>query len=165
MDFFRGVDGMKGQAKVIDELNARLSEELTAINQYMVHAEICDNWGYKRLHELIQKRAIGEMKHAEKLISRIIFLEGLPIVSKLNKVSIGSDVEKQHKNDWDAENGAIKNYNGSIKVAADLGDNGTRDMLQSILNDEEGHIDEIETQLDQIEQMGIQNYLTEQTEE
>jgi bacterioferritin len=156
---------MKGQDKIIAELNTRLAEELTAINQYMVHAEVCDNWGYERLHNLIQKRAIVEMKHAEKLISRIIFLEGMPIVSKLNQINIGPDVEKQHKNDWAAENDAVKNYNGSIKVAADLGDNGTRDMLQSILNDEEGHIDEIEVQLDQIKQMGIQNYLSEQTED
>jgi bacterioferritin len=163
MDCFRGVDHMKGQEKVIAELNARLAEELTAINQYMVHAEMCDNWGYKRLNELIEKRAIVEMKHAEKLIARIIFLEGMPVVSHLNQINIGSDVEKQHKSDWGAENDAIKGYNASIKVAADLGDNGTRDLLQSILNDEEGHIDGIEAQLDQIKQMGIQNYLSEQT--
>jgi bacterioferritin len=156
---------MKGQAKIIDELNARLAEELTAINQYMVHGEICDNWGYERLHKLIEKRAIVEMKHAEKLIARIIFLEGMPIVSRLNQVNIGTDVEKQHKNDWAAENDAVKNYNASIKVATDLNDNGTKELLDSILTDEESHIDEIETQLDQIKQMGIQNYLSEQTED
>jgi bacterioferritin len=162
MDCFRGVDRMKGQEKVIAELNARLAEELTAINQYMVHAEVCDNWGYEKLHELIQKRAIVEMKHAEKLITRIIFLEGMPIVSKLNQINIGADVEKQHKNDWEAENGAVKNYNASIKVATELGDNGTKELLDSILKDEESHIDEIEAQLDQIKQMGIQIYLSEQ---
>ncbi len=165
MDCFSGVDRMKGQEQVINELNARLAEELTAINQYMVHAEICDNWGYERLHKLIEKRAIVEMKHAEKLIARIIFLEGMPIVSKLNQINIGADVEKQHRNDWAAENDAIKNYNHSIKVATDLGDNGTKELLDSILKDEEDHIDEIEAQLDQIQQMGIQNYLSEQTED
>jgi bacterioferritin len=155
---------MKGQEKVIAELNARLAEELGAINQYMVHAEMCDNWGYGQLDKLIEKRAIAEMKHAEKLIGRIIFLEGIPIVNKLSQINIGADVEKLHRNDWTAESDAIKSYNASIKVATDLGDNGTRDLLTSILKDEEDHIDEIEAQLDQIKQMGIQNYLTEQTE-
>jgi bacterioferritin len=153
---------MKGNEKIIKQLNARLADELTAINQYMVHAEMCENWGYKRLHEAIQKRAITEMKHAEKLIARLLFLEGSPTVSKLNKISIGADVEKIHKNDWKAEETAIRDYNVDIRQAAELGDNGTRDMLQSILNDEEEHIDWLEAQLDQIKQIGIQNYLVEQ---
>jgi bacterioferritin len=153
---------MQGQQKVIAQLNARLADELTAVNQYMVHAEMCDNWGYKHLHEAIQKRAIGEMKHAEKLIARLLFLEGMPTVSKLNKINIGPDVEKMHKNDWKAEETAIKDYNADIRLAGELGDHGTRDMLQSILNDEEGHIDWLEAQLDQIKQIGIQNYLVEQ---
>ncbi len=153
---------MKGQEKVIKKLNARLADELTAINQYIVHAEMCENWGYKHLHEVEQKRAIDEMKHAEKLIARIIFLEGKPIVSKLNKITIGADVEKQHKNDWKAENTAIGDYNEDIRLAVELGDNGTRELLESILVDEENHIDWIEAQLDQIQQMGIQNYLVEQ---
>jgi bacterioferritin len=165
MDCFSGVARMKGQEQVINELNARLAEELTAINQYMVHAEIDDNWGYERLHKLIEKRAIVEMKHAEKLIARIIFLEGMPVVSQLNQINIGSDVEKQHRSDWASENDAIKNYNRSIKVATDLADNGTKELLESILKDEEDHIDEIEAQLDEIQQMGIQNYLSEQTGE
>jgi bacterioferritin len=155
---------MKGQEKVIEMLNARLADELTAINQYIVHAEMCENWGYKHLHEIEQKRAIDEMKHAEKLISRIIFLEGRPTVSKLNKISIGADVEKQHKNDWKAEETAIKDYNADIRLAVELGDNGTRELLESILVDEENHIDWIEAQLDQIQQMGTQNYLVEQTD-
>ena len=155
---------MKGHEKIIEKLNARLADELTAINQYMVHAEMCENWGYKHLHEVIQKRAVTEMKHAEKLIARLLFLEGSPTVSKLNKVNIGADVEKMHKNDWKAEETAIKDYNADIRQAAELGDNGTRDMLQSILNDEEEHIDWLETQLDQIKQIGIQNYLVEQME-
>ena len=153
---------MKGNEKVIDRLNARLADELTAINQYMVHAEICENWGYKRLHEMVEKRAITEMKHAEKLIARILFLEGMPIVSELNKINIGSEVEKQFKNDWNAEYDAIKNYNDDIRFAGEAGDFGTRELLEAILKDEEGHIDEIEVQFDQIKQTGIQTYLAEQ---
>jgi bacterioferritin len=153
---------MKGNAKIIEQLNARLAEELTAINQYMVHAEMCDNWNYKKLDEAIEKRAITEMKHAEKLIARILFLEGIPVVSSLNKVFIGADVPKMHASDYTAEETAVRNYNESIRLAAELGDNGTRDLLQSILNDEEEHVDWIEAQLDQIKQMGIQIYLTEQ---
>jgi bacterioferritin len=153
---------MKGNAKLVEQLNARLAEELTAINQYMVHAEMCENWNYKKLDEAIEKRAITEMKHAEKLIARILFLEGIPVVSNLNKVFIGADVPKMHASDLTAEETAIKNYNETIKLAAEVGDNGTRDILQSILNDEEEHLDWIEAQLDQIGQMGIQIYLTEQ---
>jgi bacterioferritin len=153
---------MKGNEKVIGTLNARLAEELTAISQYMVHAEMCDNWGYKKLHEVIEKRAMVEMKHAEKLIARIIFLEGNPMVSKLNKMNIGSDVEKQLKSDWQAEFGAVKAYNESIRLATELGDNGTKELLDTILKDEEAHIDELESQLDQIKQMGIKNFLVPQ---
>ncbi len=153
---------MQGNEKVVERLNARLADELTAINQYMVHAEMCENWGYKRLHEAIQKRAIDEMKHAEKLISRILFLEGSPTVSKLNKISIGADVEKMHKNDWKAEETAIKDYNADIRLTVEVGDNGTRELFESILTDEEEHIDWLEAQLDQIRQMGVQNYLVEQ---
>ena len=155
---------MKGNEKVIEKLNALLADELTAINQYMVHSEMCDDWGYGRLHGGIEKRAIDEMRHAEKLIGRILFLEGMPIVSELNRLHIGAEVAAQHKNDWDAEAGAIKAYNEAIQVAAGAGDHGTRDFLTSILTDEEDHIDWIETQLEQIEQMGIQNYLVEQME-
>ena len=153
---------MKGNAKIVAALNAFLADELTAISQYIVHSEMCDNWGYGKLHAVIEKRAIEEMKHAEKLIARILFLGGIPVVSNLKKVYIGADVPKMHASDYTAEETAVKNYNESIKIAADLGDNGTRDLLQSILNDEEEHIDWIEAQLDQIEQMGIQIYLTEQ---
>ena len=155
---------MKGNEKIIKALNARLADELTAVNQYMVHAEMCENWGYGQLHKADQKRGIDEMKHAEKLIARILFLEGRPTVSKLNKISIGADVEKQHKNDWSAEHDAIKAYNEDIRLAVEVGDNGTRELLESILKDEEDHIDWIEVQLDQIQQMGIQNYLVEQVD-
>jgi bacterioferritin len=153
---------MKGNEKIIEHLNARLAEELTAINQYMVHSEMCDNWGYQRLHKMIEKRAIDEMKHAEKLIARILFLDGRPIVSNLNKVHIGAEVAKMHDNDRIAEEGAIQGYNDSIRLAVEVGDNGTRELLEAILKDEEDHIDNLEAQLDQISQMGIQNYLVEQ---
>jgi bacterioferritin len=153
---------MKGNAKVIDSLNARLKEELTAINQYFVHAEMCENWNYERLHGMIRKRSIDEMKHAEKLIARILFLDGKPIVSNLDKVHIGSEVAKMHENDRSAEESAIKGYNESIRLAVEVGDNGTRELLESILKEEEEHIDLLEAQLDQIAQMGIQNYLVEQ---
>lgn len=155
---------MKGNEKIIAILNARLAEELTAINQYMLHSEMCDNWGYEKLHKAIEQRAIQEMRHGEALIGRILFLEGKPIVSQLNKVYIGEDVEEQLKNDWNAEAEAIKAYNESIRISSELGDNGTHELLKSILKDEEEHIDWIEVQLDQIKQMGIQNYLSQQSE-
>lgn len=153
---------MKGNEQVINRLNARLADELTAINQYIVHAEMCENWGYDQLHEAIQKRAVEEMKHAEMLIARILFLEGTPIASKLNPLHIGADVEAQHKNDWQAEHEAIKAYNEDIRLAVEIGDNGTRELLEGILTDEEEHIDWLEAQLDQIKQMGVQAYLSEQ---
>jgi bacterioferritin len=153
---------MKGNKKIIECLNALLADELTAINQYMVHSEMCANWGYERLHEAIEKRAITEMKHAEKLIERILFLDGTPIVSKLNKIEIGSDVKAQFENDLDAERMAVQAYNEGIQLAVESGDNGTRALLESILADEEHHVDWLEAQLAQIEQIGIENYLTEQ---
>jgi bacterioferritin len=153
---------VKGNDKIIERLNARLADELTAINQYMVHSEMCDNWGYEKLHAAIEKRAIEEMKHAEKLIARILFLEGLPIVSELNQMNIGASVEAQHKSDWQAECDVIQEYNADIRLTAEYGDNGTRELLEAILIDEEAHIDWIEAQLDQSAQMGIQNYLVEQ---
>jgi bacterioferritin len=152
---------MKGHDQIIERLNARLADELTAINQYIVHSEMCANWGYQKLHEAIEKRAIEEMKHAEKLIERILFFEGRPIVSRLNEIHIGADVQAQHKNDLAAEQTAVKDYNEDIRLAAELGDNGTRELLESILKDEEQHLDWLEAQLDQIGQMGIQNYLVE----
>jgi bacterioferritin len=153
---------MKAKPKIIEKLNALLADELTAINQYIVHSEMCANWGYERLHEAIEKRAITEMKHAEKLIERILFLDGTPIVSKLNKIEIGSDVKAQFENDLDAERMAVQAYNEGIQLSVESGDNGTRALLESILADEEHHVDWLEAQLDQIEQIGIENYLTEQ---
>lgn len=153
---------MKGNQKILEQLNLLLADELTAINQYIVHSEMCANWGYDRLHEANEKRAIDEMKHAEKLIARILFLEGQPIVNRLGAIHIGSDVPVQLQNDWDAESGAIKIYNDSIRLAVEVGDNGTRTLLEEILKDEEDHIDWLEAQRDQIQQMGLQVYLTEQ---
>ncbi len=153
---------MKGDQRVIDCLNDLLAEELTAVNQYMVHSEMCDNWGYDKLHEVDEKRAIVEMRHAEKLIGRILFLEGKPIVSNLKTITIGAEVPAQHQNDLALEIGAVKSYNAGIKVADAAGDNGTREMLDDILEDEEGHVDFLEAQLDQIQQMGLQVYLGQQ---
>ena len=153
---------MKGAQKVIETLNSLLADELTAISQYMVHAEMCDNWGYDKLHENIQKRAIEEMKHAEKLVGRIVFLEGIPIVSNLNKMHIGADVPKMFANDHEAESGAIKAYNAGILVCGDAQDFATREILEHILNDEDRHIDGIEAIQDQIAQMGIQVFLSTQ---
>ena len=153
---------MQGNQKVIETLNTLLADELAAINQYMVHSEMCSDWGYERLHEAIEKRAIDEMRHAEKLIGRILFLDGRPIVNNLAEIKIGADVEAQLKNDLAAELGAVKAYNDGIQLAVEVSDNGTRELLESILKDEEEHIDWLEAQLDQIEQMGIHNYLVEQ---
>lgn len=153
---------MKGDEKIIAVLNDLLADELTAINQYMVHSEMCANWRYDKLHEAAEARAIAEMKHAEKLIGRILFLEGVPIVSHLKDIHIGARVEAQHKNDAKAEQDAIHAYNEGIRVAVEVGDNGSRELLEETLEDEEEHLDWLEAQMDQIDQMGIQNYLVEQ---
>ncbi len=154
---------MKGNEKLIEKLNSLLADELTAINQYIVHSEMCANWGYEKLHESFEKRAIDEMKHAEILIARILFLEGMPIVSKLNDIKIGADVAKQLSNDHAAEADAIKSYNDGIKLAGEVGDFATREILEKILNDEDAHIDKIEEYQDQVEQMTLQIFLSMQT--
>lgn len=153
---------MKGDLRLIETLNSLLADELTAINQYMVHSEMCANWGYEKLHKIIEKRAITEMKHAEKLIGRILFLEGIPIVSNLREMHIGSDIPKQLENDHAAEEGAIKAYNEAIKLAGEVNDFATREILEHILNDEDQHIDEIEELQDQISQMTLPIFLTTQ---
>ncbi len=155
---------MKGNVKIIAALNDLLSDELTAINQYMVHSEMCADWQYEHLHEAIEGRAIAEMKHAEKLIGRIIFLEGSPTVSVLKKIHIGPDVAAQIQNDRQAEADAVLAYNTAIRLAVEVGDNGSRELLESILKEEEDHLDWLEAQLDQIDHMGIQIYLTEQVD-
>jgi len=151
---------MKGNPEIIDKLNFLLADELTAVNQYFVHAEECADWGFQLLHHTIEKRAIGEMKHAEKLISRILFLEGTPVVDKLNKIHISDNVLGMLENDREAEVEAIKAYNEAIKRMSELLDNGTKELLEAILRDEEDHLDFVEEQLGQIEQMGLVNYLT-----
>lgn len=151
---------MEGNDKLVAELNARLTEELTAINQYFVHAEMCEDWGYEKLQETIKERSIQEMRHAEKLIERILFLEGTPIVTKLDPIHIGEQIDKIHQNDINAELAAIDGYNKTIKLATELGDNGTKALLEQILADEEEHLDWLETQQEQMKQMGTQIYLS-----
>lgn len=153
---------MQGNKEIIEILNLRLAEELTAINQYIVHAEMCANWGYAKLHDAIEKRAIHEMKHAEKIIERILYLEGKPTVSKLNQIDIGKDVEAQFKSDYQSELDAVKAYNESMKACEEAGDNGTRELFKSNLLDEEDDVDWLEAQMDQVKQMGIQTYLSQQ---
>ena len=154
---------MKGDERVIEKLDELLSDELTAINQYMVHSEMCANWGYERLHQVVEKRARQEMHHAEKLIARIIFLEGTPTVSRLNQIHVGADVPKQLQSDKEAELHTNGMYNAAIHVADEANDAATRDLLESILNEEDAHIDWLEEQLDQIAQLGVPLYLSTQT--
>ena len=153
---------MKGDPKLIKTLNSLLADELTAINQYMVHSEMCDNWGYGKLHKLIEGRAITEMKHAEKLIGRILFLDGVPVVSDLRPLAIGADIPKMFASDHKFEEGANKSYNEAIVLAGSVKDYATREILEAILKDEDGHIDDIEEIQDQIQQMGLQIFLTTQ---
>lgn len=153
---------MKGNEKLLKTLNALLSEELTAINQYMVHSEMSANWGYEKLHKHFEKQAIDEMKHAEKLIGRILFLEGIPVVSKLGQISIGADASKQLANDHALEMAAIKAYNDAIQLAGEVGDFATREILEHILQEEDAHIDRIEGLQDQIRHMTLPIFLTTQ---
>jgi bacterioferritin len=148
--------------EILNTLNDILRDELTAIHQYMVQAEICANWKYNKLHDAIELYAKQEMGHAQKIIERMIFLDGMPEVGILNPINIGTDIESQFRNDFSSESDAIRAYNKGVSLAASLGDNGTRDLLESNLKDEEGHFDWLQAQLTQIDQMGIQNYLAEQ---
>jgi bacterioferritin len=155
---------MKGSKKLLLVLNSLLADELTAINQYMVHSEMCENWGYGKLHMAIRKQAMDEMHHAEWLIERIIFLDGSPTVSKLNTIKIGKTVSEMINNDNDDELDAVRAYNEAIKLSREVDDQGTVDLLTRILKMEEGHVDWAEIQRAQIEQMGMENYLVNQTE-
>jgi bacterioferritin len=155
---------MKGNDKLLETLNTLLADELTAINQYMVHAEICENWGYGKLYQAIRGQALDEMHHTESLIARILFLEGAPVVSRLNPIKIGNTISDIVTSDLDAEVQAVRSYNDAIGLAVEVSDNGTRDLLVSILNQEEKHVDWLEVQRDQIEQLGLQDYLANQTE-
>ena len=156
---------MKGDKKIIEILNDVLTAELTAINQYFVHAEMCDNWGYERLHSKIRKHSIGEMKHAEEVIERILFLEGIPNMQRLGKINIGENVPEQLKLDHGLELDAVKRLNTGIETCRELDDNNSRHLLEEILEDEEEHIDWIEAQISLIEQVGVQNYLAQQIRE
>lgn len=155
---------MKGNDNLLTVLNERLADELTAINQYMVHSEMCENWGYNKLHTAIRKQAMDEMHHAEWLIERIIFLDGLPTVSKLNSIKIGKTVLELVTNDQAAEVAGLQAYNAAIKLAHEVSDEGSVELLTKILKMEEGHIDWAEVQRTQIEQMGLENYLAAQSE-
>ena len=153
---------MKGDSKIIDLLNDVLTAELTAINQYFVHAEMCDNWGYDRLEHIIRKHSIGEMKHAEELIERILFLEGIPNMQRLGKINIGENVPEILKVDLALEMDAIPRLNKGIETCRDAGDNTTRLLVEKVLEDEEEHVDWLEAQLELISQVGAQNYLAQQ---
>ena len=154
---------MKGNEKVIALLNDLLADELTAISQYMVHSEMCANWGYERLHQAVEKRSRQEMHHAEELIARIIFLEGTPTVSRLNQVHVGADVAKQLQSDLEAEVQTNRMYNEAIHLSDEANDAATRELLESIVKEEDAHVDWLEEQLDQIAQLGVPLYLSTQT--
>jgi bacterioferritin len=153
---------MKGKAEVLEVLSKMLKEELGALNQYMLHAEMCENWGYTRLASLTKKNSLGEMKHAEKLMERILYLEGMPNLNEVPKLNIGKDVKQQLENDLALELSAVAAYNAAIATARKAGDNGSAELLQGILQDEEAHVDSLETELGLLEQLGLQNYLSEQ---
>ena len=152
---------MKGNPKVIAELNKALREELTAINQYFLHAEMCENWGYSRLAEYIKKQSIGEMKHAEMLMERILFLDGTPSMKPL-ELTVGRSVKDMVQSDLALEVAAVRQYNDAVQVATSEGDNGSRDLLVQLLKDEEGHVDWLEAQVHQIKELGYERYLTQQ---
>ena len=152
---------MKGNPKVLSELNKALREELTAINQYFLHAEMCENWGYNRLSEYIKKQSIGEMKHAEVLLERILFLDGSPSMQPL-ELTVGGTVKAMIESDLALEISAVKQYNRSVQIATEEGDNGSRDLLVQLLKDEEGHVDWLEAQVHQIKELGYERYLTQQ---
>lgn len=156
---------MKGDSRVIEILNEVLTAELTAINQYFVHGEMCENWGFERLHKIIRKHSIGEMKHAEEVIERILFLEGIPNVQRLGKVNIGETIEEVFKSDYALEIEALPRLNAAIELCREVGDNNTRQLIEEILHDEEEHVDWLEAQTSLIEQVGLQNYLAAQIKE
>jgi len=153
---------MKGNPKVIIELNAALKEELTAINQYFLHAEMCENWKYDKLGAFIKKQSIDEMKHAEILIERILFLDATPSLTELMQLNVGQNVKEQLESDLKLELNAVAMYNASIQIARDEGDNASRELFERLLKDEEGHVDWLEAQLHQIREIGYERYLSQQ---
>lgn len=153
---------MKGNPQIIDALNAALTVELTAINQYFCQAKMCKNWGFIKLGKKHYEESMGEMKHAEKLIDRILFLEGVPEIARYDVIRVGTDVKEQFENDLVLETKGVKHYNATIELCTKLQDNGTRELLAPILVESEEHVDWLETQLGLIDAVGLQNYLTEQ---
>lgn len=153
---------MKGDPQIIEALNDVLTGELTAINQYFLHARICKDWGYQRLAKIIMDESIDEMKHAQELTDRVLFLEGMPNLQKLNKLNIGETVKEQLEADLKLEQEALTRLKGYVKLCLDKGDTGTRELFEKILVDEESHVDWLESQLHLIEEVGYQNYLAEQ---
>ena len=152
---------MKGSPKVIEELNKALREELTAINQYFLHAEMCENWGYEKLSEYIKMQSIGEMKHAEELMERILFLDGSPTMKPL-ELTVGKNVQEMLQSDLDLEISAVRDYNAAIQIAVAEKDNGSRDLFVQLLKDEEDHVNWLEAQIHQIKELGYERYLTMQ---
>jgi bacterioferritin len=152
---------MKGDPKVLEELNKALVEELTAINQYFLHAEMCENWGYHRLSAYIKKQSIGEMKHAEALLERILFLDGIPSMNPLD-LAVGATVKDMIQNDLNLELAAVKQYNAAVQIATEQKDNGSRDLLVTLLKDEEDHVDWLEAQMHLMDDLGYERYLTMQ---
>ncbi len=154
---------MKGNQKVLEALNEALSEELTAINQYMVHAEMCENWGYSKLAAFIKKESIDEMKHAEALIERILFLDGVPNMTKYHKLNVGQSVPEMIKNDLQLELDAVAMYNKSIALAAEMNDQGSAELMKKLLKDEEAHVDGLEEHQTMMKDMGLATYLVLQS--
>jgi bacterioferritin len=156
---------MKGKQKVISELNAALREELTAISQYFLHAEMCENWKYDKLGDYIKKQSIDEMKHAEALIERILFLDGTPSMTELLHINVGKNVKEQISSDLKLELQAVEMYNSAVRVACEEGDNASRELFEKLLKDEEDHVDWLEAQLHQMEEIGYERYLSQQIRE
>ncbi len=153
---------MKGDKKVIEALNDILTAELTGVNQYFVHHKMCENWGFARLSQQIRAESMSEMRHADSLIERILFLDGVPNVQRLSKVRIGETVPEQLRLDLDLELDAVRRLNQAIAVAREAGDNGSRELFQQILAEEETHVDWLEAQLNLLEQLGTKTYLGQQ---
>jgi bacterioferritin len=158
----QGGGGMRGNKKVIDQLNLALREELTAINQYFLHAEMCHSWGYHALGDFIKKQSIDEMKHAEELIERLLFLDATPTMEPM-ELSVGQNVKSQLEADLKLEVNAVGMYNKAVQIARENGDDQSRELFSKLLKDEEEHVDWLEAQLHQIKEMGYERYLSNQT--
>jgi bacterioferritin len=156
---------MQGNPTVIAKLNEALKEELTAINQYFLHAEMCENWHYDKLGSFIRKQSIDEMKHAEEIIERILFLDGTPNMTELMQLNIGQNVKAQLENDLKLEVNAVRMYNEAVELARQATDNASRELFERLLRDEEQHVDWLEAQLFQINEMGYERYLSQQIRE